>query len=285
MATARLSAPAKAPALQVIAPTRGWGGFELGELWRYRELLLFFTWRNVLVRYKQTVLGVAWAVLQPFMLMVVFSLFFGRLADIPSDGVPYPIFAYAALLPWTFFSNSMTQSSNSLVGSANLVSKIYFPRLAVPIAAVLSSLVDFVVASVVLGGMMGYYGVYPKPVAIVVLPALVALALVTALGIGLWLSALNVAYRDVQYVLPFLAQLWLFATPVVYPASLLSEPWRTLFGLNPMAGVVQGFRWSLLDAGPAPGAMIGVSALVAAALLVSGAVYFRRMERTFADVI
>lgn len=271
--------------VHVIKPTRGWAGLHVQELWKYRELLFFFTWRNVLVRYKQTVLGFAWAILQPFFLMVVFSLFFGRIARVGSDGIPYPIFAYAALLPWVFFANSITQSSNSLVGNGNLLGKVYFPRLTIPMSTVLACLVDLFVASVVLIGMMAYYGIAPQPVAIVVLPALILLALTTALGVGLWLSALNVKYRDVQYVLPFLTQLWLFATPVVYPSSLVGEPWRTVLGLNPMAGVVEGFRWALLDAGRAPGPMIAVSTAVALALLGSGLVYFRRLERTFADVI
>ncbi len=271
--------------VEIIRPARGWVGFNLGELWHYRELLLFLTWRTVLVRYKQTVLGIAWAILQPFFLMVVFTIFFGRLAKVAHSGIPYPIFSYSALIAWTFFANSLTQSSNSLVGSANLISKVYFPRLAIPIAAVLASIVDFAIAFGLLGAMMGWYGYYPRPIAIAVLPALLLLALTTALGVGLWLSALSVAYRDVQYVLSFLTQLWLFATPGVYLASTFSEPWRSLLGLNPMQGVVVGFRWALLGAGQAPGPMVGVSAAVAVVLLVSGAVYFRRTERTFADVI
>jgi lipopolysaccharide transport system permease protein len=274
-----------APAVHVIRPSRGWDRYDFGELWRYRELLFFLTWRNILVRYKQTALGVSWALLQPFFLMVVFSLFFGHYAHVGSNGLPYPIFSYAALVPWMFFANSLTQSSNSLVGSSNLLSKVYFPRLALPIAGVLAGLVDLALSFLVLIGMMVYYGHYPRVAAIVLLPALTALALASALGAGLWLSALNVAYRDVQYIVPFMTQLWLFASFVILPATAVSEPWRTLFGLNPMAGVVTGFRYTLLAGTPGPGWMIGLSVLVALALLLGGAAYFKRMERTFADVV
>ncbi|MBI4492701.1 MAG: ABC transporter permease [Chloroflexi bacterium] len=267
----------------VIQPSRGWVALRLGELWEYRELLYFLTWRDVKVRYKQTALGAAWAIIQPVMTMVVFSLFFGRLAKVPSDGLPYPIFSYTALLPWGFFAAALGQSSNSLVGSANLIKKVYFPRLVIPISSTLSGVFDFAIAFVVLLGMMVYYGIQPTP-AVALLPAFLLLSLVTALGVGLWLSALNVEYRDVRYTVPFLTQFWLFATPVAYPSSLLSEPWRTLYGLNPMVGVVEGFRWALLGSAP-PGPMIAVSALVSVVLLVSGAFYFRRMERTFADVV
>jgi lipopolysaccharide transport system permease protein len=279
------SAAAKAPlAIVRIVPGRGWVSLQLGELWAYRELLYFLVWRDVMVRYKQTALGAAWAVIQPFCTMVVFSLFFGRLAKIPSDGIPYPIFAYAALVPWTFFANGLGQSANSLVGSANLIKKVYFPRLMIPIATVLSEGVDFCIAFLVLLAMMLYYGVVPTA-NVVWLPFFLLLALTTSLGVGLWLSALNVYFRDVRYVVPFITQFWLFATPVAYPSSLLAEPWRTLYGLNPMVGVVEGFRWALLGSGPAPGAMAGISALVTSALLISGALYFRRMEKTFADVV
>lgn len=270
--------------LTVIRPSRGWSPLDLKELWRYRELVYFLTWRDVKVRYKQTALGASWAVIQPVFTMVVFSLFFGRLAGVPSDGLPYPIFSYAALVPWTFFSNGVTQSANSMVSNQNLVRRVYFPRLAIPLASILAGLVDFAIAFVVLVGMMIYYGTALTPQVVWVLPLLL-LALVTALGVGLWLSALNVQYRDVRYVTPFLTQVWLFITPIAYPSSLLSEPWRTLYGLNPMAGVVEGFRWALLGTETAPGAMIFVSSLAALAILVGGAFYFRRMERTFADVI
>jgi lipopolysaccharide transport system permease protein len=266
-----------------IEPSQGWVSLKLGELGEYRELLYFLVWRDVKVRYKQTVLGAAWAIIQPFFTMVVFSLFFGRLAKIPSDGVPYPIFSYAALLPWNYFAQSLSQSSDSLVGSANLIRKVYFPRLVMPISGVLAGLVDFAIAFTVLLGMMVYYGIRPT-VGMLLLPLFMVLAMVTALGVGMWLSALNVQYRDVRYVVPFLIQVWLFATPVAYPSSLLGEPWRTIYGVNPMVGVVEGFRWALLGTNP-PGAMIGGSALVLLVLLVAGAFYFRRMETTFADVV
>jgi lipopolysaccharide transport system permease protein len=267
-----------------IRPVHGWVSLNLQELWTYRELLYFLTWRDVKVRYKQTALGATWAIIQPFFTMVVFSLFFGRLAGIPSDGVPYPIFAFAALVPWTFFANALNQSSNSLVGSAHLITKVYFPRLVVPIASVLSGLVDFALAFVVLLGMMFYYGIVPT-ITIVALPPLLVLALITSLGVGLWLSALNVEYRDVRYVVPFLVQFWLFSTPIAYPSSLLQEPWRTLFAINPMVGVVEGFRWALLGTDTAPGPVIVISALIALLLLLGGAFYFRRMEKTFADIV
>jgi lipopolysaccharide transport system permease protein len=267
-----------------IRPARGWVSLGLRELWEYRELLWFLVWRDVKVRYKQTVLGAGWAILQPVATMVVFSLFFGRLAKVPSDGLPYPIFSFAALVPWTFFAQGLAQSANSLVGSQNLITKVYFPRLAIPIATVLAGLVDFALAFLVLLGMMPFYGIVPGPQA-AALPLLLLLALVTALGAGLWLSALNVQFRDVRYVVPFLTQLWLLATPIAYPSSLLGEPWRTVYGLNPMAGVVEGFRWALLGTGAPPGPMLAASALAALALLVSGAFYFRRMEKTFADVV
>ncbi len=267
-----------------IERASGWISLNLGEVWRYRELLYFLTWRDVVVRYKQTALGAGWAIIQPVMTMVVFSLVFGRLSSIPSDGVPYPLFSFAALVPWTFFANGLTQSSNSLVGSANLIQKVYFPRLMIPAASVLGGAVDFLLAFVVLLGMMAYYGIAPT-INILWLPLFLLLAVATALGVGLWLSALNVRFRDVRYVVPFITQFWLFATPIAYPSSLLDEPWRTVYGLNPMAGVVEGVRWALLDTNTAPGPMIGLSVLAAALLLVGGAYYFRRMERAFADIV
>jgi lipopolysaccharide transport system permease protein len=266
-----------------IRPSTGWVALHIRDVWEYRELLYFLTWRDIKVRYKQTALGASWAIIQPFMTMVAFSVFFGQLGKIPSDGLPYPIFAYTALLPWSFFAYALGQSSNSLVGSSNLISKIYFPRLVIPIASVLGGVLDFAIAFVVLLGMMVFYGIWPTS-AIIVLPLLLVLALVTALGVGLWLAALNVEYRDVRYTIPFLTQFWLFATPVAYPSSLLAEPWRTLYGLNPMVGVVEGFRWALLGTSP-PGPLLGLSAAVSLVLLVTGAFYFRRMERGFADVI
>lgn len=267
-----------------IEPSKGWVALQLKELWAYRELVYFLIWRDVKVRYKQTVLGVAWAIIQPVFTMVVFSLFFGRLAKMPSDGIPYPLFSYAALVPWAFFSHGLTLASNSLVGSSNLIKKVYFPRLAVPIAAVTSGLIDFSIAFVLLLGMLLYYGVVPS-IHVVWLPLLLLLTLVTSLGVSLWLSALNVQFRDVRYVIPFLTQLWLFATPIAYPSSLLSEPWKTVYSLNPMVGVVEGFRWALLGTETAPGPMIIVSTLAALAILVSGIFYFRRLEKSFADLI
>jgi lipopolysaccharide transport system permease protein len=267
-----------------IAPSKGWVSLKLSELWEYRELLYFLIWRDIKVRYKQTALGAAWAIIQPFFTMVVFSLFFGRLAKVPSDGIPYPIFSFAALVPWTFFANGLGQSSNSLVGSANLITKVYFPRLTIPIASVLSGIVDFALAFVVLLGMMFYYGMMPT-LNVLWLPLFVLLALIASLGVGLWLSALNVEYRDVRYVVPFITQFWMFVTPIAYPSSLLSEPWRTLYGLNPMVGVVEGFRWALLGTKTAPGPLIAVSSTAALVILVTGAFYFRRMEKTFADIV
>jgi lipopolysaccharide transport system permease protein len=266
-----------------IEPSRGWVSLKLKELWDYHELLYFLTWRDIKVRYKQTVLGAAWAIIQPFFTMIVFSLFFGRLAKIPSDGIPYPIFSYAALVPWTFFANGLSQSSNSLVGGANLIKKVYFPRLVMPISGVVSGVVDFILAFIVLLGMMLFYHILPSA-NIIWLPFFLLLAFVTSLGVGLWLSAMNVQFRDVRYVVPFLTQFWLFATPIAYPSSLLPEPWRTLYGINPMVGVVEGFRWALLRTDTAPGPIIIVSTLASLAILVSGAYYFRRMEKTFADV-
>jgi lipopolysaccharide transport system permease protein len=269
----------------VIRPSRGWVPIDLGELWEYRELLYFLVWRDVKVRYKQTFLGAAWAILQPVATMVVFSLFFGRLAGVPSDGVPYPVFSLAGLVPWTFFATGLVQSANSLVGSQNLLTKVYFPRLAIPIAAVLAGVVDFAIAFLVLLGIMLFYGIVPPPARVLWLAPLLLLAFTAALGVGLWLSALNVRYRDVRYILPFLVQLWLFATPIAYPSSLLAAPWRTLYGLNPMAGVVEGFRWALLGTATAPGPLLAASAAASLAILVSGALYFRRMEKTFADLV
>jgi lipopolysaccharide transport system permease protein len=267
-----------------IEPSRGWIPLNLRDLWEYRELLYFLAWRDIKVRYKQTVLGVSWAILQPFFTMVVFSLFFGKLAGIPSEGIPYPIFSYAALVPWQFFANGLTSSSGSVVGSANLIRKVYFPRLVIPMAAVGSGIVDFALAFLVLLGMMAFYGIVPT-VNVVWLPLLLLLALVASLGTGLWLTAMNVQFRDVRYVVPFLVNAWMFATPIAYPSSLLDEPWRTLYGINPMVGVVEGFRWALLSTDTQPGSMVLVSAVVAVGLLVSGAYYFRRMEKTFADVV
>lgn len=270
--------------LTVIRPKKGWKTLNLKELIEYRELLFFLAWRDIKVRYKQTVLGVAWAIIQPFFTMIIFSLFFGRLAKIPSDGIPYPIFSYAALVPWTFFVNGLNQASNSLVGSANLIKKVYFPRLAIPIATVLSGVVDFILSFILLIGMMTYFGFFPT-YNVFWLPLFLLLALTTSLGVSLWLSALNVEFRDVRYTIPFLTQFWLFSTPIAYPSSLLSEPWKTIYGINPMVGVVDGFRWALLGTNTPPGLAMVVSSVVALFLLISGAFYFRRMEKNFADVI
>jgi lipopolysaccharide transport system permease protein len=267
-----------------IEPSKGWAPIRFDELWAYRELIYFLVWRDIKIRYKQTILGGAWAIIQPFFTMVVFSVFFGKLAQMPSDGVPYSIFAYAALVPWTFFANGLAGSSNSLVSSANLIKKVYFPRLAVPISSVVSGGVDFALAFLVLLAMMAYFGLAPTW-KIVWLPFYLLLTVVTSLGVGVWLSALNVEYRDVHHAVPFLIQLWFFASPIAYPSSLLSEPWRTVYGLNPMAGVVEGFRWALLDTGTAPGPIVAVSSLAALAVLVSGVFYFRRVEKTFADLV
>lgn len=267
----------------IIEPSRGWVSLQLRHLWEFRELLYFLIWRDIKVRYKQTILGALWAILQPLFTMVVFSLFFGRLAKVPSDGLPYPIFSFAALVPWGFFSNGLVAAANSLVGNANLIQKVYFPRLVVPISAVLSGAVDLVLSFVVLLGMMAYYHVWPT-IHIVLLPVFFLLAFIASLGVGLWLSAMNVQFRDVRHTVSFLVQAWLFCTPIAYPSSLLPEPWRSLYGLNPMAGVVEGFRWALLGT-PAPGAIIWVSTLASLVVLISGAFYFRRMERIFADTI
>jgi lipopolysaccharide transport system permease protein len=247
-------------------------------------LLYFLTWRNVKVRYMQTVLGIGWAIIQPLFTMVIFSLFFGRLAKIPSDGLPYPIFAFAALVPWTFFSNGLSQTSNSLVGSSNLIKKVYFPRLVVPVSSVLSGVVDFLLGLTVLIGMMLFYHIIPTA-RIVWIPLIFMVGWIAALGVGLWFSALNVQFRDVSYIVPFLTQIWLYATPIAYPSSLLREPWRTVYGINPMVGVVEGFRWALLGTKTAPGMMMFVSGAIAMAILGGGAYYFRRMEKTFADVV
>jgi lipopolysaccharide transport system permease protein len=268
----------------VIQPTHGWRHINFAEIWRYRELLYFLSWRDIKVRYKQTVFGAAWAIMQPFFTMVVFSLFFGRLAKIPSDGIPYPIFSYAALVLWTFFANGLIQSTNSLVLNANLIRKVYFPRILLPVSVVISGIVDFILAFIVLLGMMLFYGVAPTA-NVIWLPFFLFLALITSLGIGIWFTAMNVQFRDVSYVVPFLTQVWLFITPIAYPSSLLSEPWRTLYGLNPMAGVIEGFRWALLGINTAPRPIILVSTVVSIGILISGIFYFRRMEKNFADVI
>jgi lipopolysaccharide transport system permease protein len=268
----------------ILRPSRGWGSLNLGDLWQYRELIYFLTWRDIKVRYKQTALGAAWAILQPFLSMVVFTIFFGGLLKVSSDNVPYPIFSYTALLPWGVFSKALTDAGRSLVINRNMITKVYFPRLVVPLASVLSGVVDFLIAFIVLLGMMVYFQVTPSS-AVWALPFLLILALITALGVGLWLSALNVIYRDVGYVLPFLTQFWFYITPVVYSSTEVPDKWRLIYALNPMTGVVEGFRWALLNTESAPGPMVAVSAVIAVVILISGMFYFRRMERTFADMV
>lgn len=268
----------------VIQPSRGWNPINIKELWEYRELLYFLVWRDIKVRYKQTVLGAAWAILQPFLTMIVFSIFFGQLAKLPSDGIPYPIFTYTALLPWQLFSYSVTQSAESLVSNQQLITKVYFPRLIIPIASIMSGLVDFAISFLVLLGLMLYYGITPTR-AIFTLPLFLILALATALGVGLWLSVLNVRYRDVRYTIPFLMQIWLFVTPVVYSSTLIPASWRVVYGLNPMAGVVEGFRWALLGKANISLPIVIASSFIVIMLLVGGLFNFRRMEKSFADIV
>jgi lipopolysaccharide transport system permease protein len=268
----------------IIEPPGRWGALDVREVWRYRELLYFLVWRDLKVRYKQTVIGGAWAVLQPLLTMVVFSIVFGRLLDVPSEGTPYPVFSYTALLPWTFFAGAVARAGNSLIQDPNLLSKVYFPRIALPLAAMSSVMVDFAVAFVILVGMMLFYGVVPG-VALLALPLFILLAYATTAGVALWLSSLNVKYRDINYVIPLLVQFWLFLTPVAYPASLVPEGWRAVYSLNPMVGVVEGFRWALLGTGTVNAQTMIVSATVAILLCASGLLYFRRTEHEFADVV
>ena len=278
------SAESKQP-LTILKPAKGISMINLRDLWLYRELVYFFTWRDLKVRYKQTMLGVSWAVLQPFLTMVVFSIFFGGLAEVPSDGVPYPIFSFTALLPWQMFSNALSVASRSMVQNRHMITKIYFPRIILPLSSVLGGLVDFAIAFVILAGMMWFYKISPTA-NIWLLPLLLLLTLITALGVGLWLSALNVLYRDVNYVTPFLTQFWLFITPIAYPASLLPDKWRMVYALNPMTGVVEGFRWALLGTEQSIDATtMAISVGISLILLISGLIYFRRTERLFADMV
>jgi lipopolysaccharide transport system permease protein len=270
--------------LTVIEPKKGWIAFDLREIWKYRELFYFLTKRDIKVRYKQTVLGGLWAIIQPVFIMIIFTLFFGRLAKVPSDGIPYPIFVYAGLLPWTYFANALTASGNSLVGSANLITKVYFPRLIIPASASLAGLVDFFIAMLVLGFLMAYYQFLPS-YGILLFPALVALTFLCAVGVGLWLSALNVEYRDIRYAIPFLIQIWMFVSPVIYSVSIVGENYRWLLAINPMGGVINAFRASLLGHQPVDWFLLGISAAIILFLLFSGMYYFRRMEKTFADVV
>jgi len=268
----------------ILKPTHGWGSLNLGEMWKYRELTYFLIWRDIKVRYKQTVLGASWAILQPFLSMVVFSIFFGGFLNVPSEGVPYPIFSYAALLPWGVFSKALNDAGRSLVANRSMITKIYFPRMVIPLSSVLSGLVDFSIAFVVLMGMMWYFRIAPTS-NIWTLPFFLLLALITALGVGLWLSALNVLYRDIGYIIPFLTQFWFYITPIVYPSSEVPEQLRYIYALNPMVGVVEGFRWALLNTSTPPGLMVAVSTVISVVILISGMFYFRRMERTFADMV
>jgi lipopolysaccharide transport system permease protein len=267
-----------------IRPPRHWVALELRELWEYRELLYFLVWRDVKVRYKQTMLGVAWVVLQPLATTVIFTIIFGNLAKIPSENLPYAVFAMAGLIPWNYFAGAFARGGASLVGSAQLLSKVYFPRLIVPISSILVGLIDSAIVFLVLLVLMLVYGIAPTAT-IVTLPLFVVLAIATALGVSLWLSALNVQYRDVSYLIPFIAQFWMYATPVVYPASMIPAQWRFLYGLNPMTGVVEGFRWALFGTGEPPGLMFAISAVIVVTLLVSGILFFKRMEDSFADVV
>lgn len=268
-----------------IEPSKAWVALSLRDLWAYRELLYFLTWRDVKVRYKQTALGVAWAIIQPLLTMLIFTLFFGKLAgiDAQTDGIPYPIFAYAGLLPWTFFSNALTSSGNSLVGSANLITKVYFPRMIIPGAAVGAGLVDFAIAFVILVILMFYYGAAPART-VLMLPVLVLLTVVLALGMGMWFSALNVKYRDVRFALPFVVQLWMFVSPVIYPSTFLPEKYRWLLMLNPLTGIIEGYR-SALFGKPFNWTALGVSTLIAVFLLIYASYSFKRMEKSFADIV
>jgi lipopolysaccharide transport system permease protein len=288
MGTAQTQVAASIPAVESpmvrIEARRRWLALDLGELWAYRELLYFFVWRDIKVRYKQTVIGAAWAVLQPVLTMLVFSLFFGKLAKIPSQGLPYPIFYYSALLPWMYFANAMQSATSIVVDNQRVITKIYFPRVVLPIASVLSGLVDFTISFGVFLIMMAYYRYVPSA-SVIWLPAFLLLAVLTALGVGLWLSALNALYRDVRYIVPFLVQFWMFASPVVYPSSMVPAKWRWLYGLNPMAGVIEGFRWALTGHGEPPGPLLAASSAAVILLVLSGLLYYHAVEGTMADVV
>jgi len=278
------ASPSAGVPVTLIRARHPWFEVNLAELWEYRELLYFFVWRDLKIRYKQTVIGIAWALIQPFFTMVVFSLFFGRLVGVPSGGVPYPIFYYTALLPWTYFANALTHASNTIVAHQQVITKVYFCRILLPISAVLSGLVDFAIGSILLFGLMLGYGIMPTW-KILWLPGLLLLAILTATSVGLWLSALNARYRDVRYAVPFLLQFWMFASPVAYPGSLVPHRWQWLYGLNPMAGVIEGFRWASAGAAPAPGPLLAASSAAVLIVLVAGFFYFQKMVRTVADVV
>jgi lipopolysaccharide transport system permease protein len=286
---ASLTAPASplpaqhaAPTIVRIEPPRGWLDLRLGEVWAYRELLYFFVWRDVKVRYKQTVIGVAWVVLQPLLTMGVFTLFFGRLAKLPSDGLAYPVFYFCSLVPWNYFATALQSCTAVVVDNQRVITKVFFPRLVLPLSAVVSGLVDFAIGLVVLGVVLAFYGIRPG-LAALWLPVLLLLAVLTALGVGLWMSALNALYRDVKYVVPFLIQFWMFASPVAYPSSLVPQRWRWLYGLNPMAGVIDGFRWALTGHGQPPGPLLLASSGMVVAVVLGGLFFFQRMEGTIAD--
>jgi lipopolysaccharide transport system permease protein len=280
----RPQAAATPPVVHVIRPPQGWLEVDLAELWAYRELLYFFVWRDIKVRYKQTLIGAGWAVLQPLLAMTIFTLIFGMLAKIPSDGLPYPVFYFCALLPWMYFAGALTTATNTIVDQQRVITKVFFPRVLLPVSAVLAGLLDLAIGFALLLGMLAYYGIVPT-LNMALLPLFVLQALATALGVGLWLSALNALYRDVRYVVPFAVQIWMFASPVVYPASLVPAEWRWLYGLNPMAGVIEGFRWAVTGSGEAPGATLLASSLAVLLILVSGLIYFQRMESKIADVV
>jgi lipopolysaccharide transport system permease protein len=268
-----------------ISPPSGWAPVNLREMWAYRELLFFFTWRDIKVRYKQTVFGFAWAIIQPLFMMMVFTLFFGQLAQVPSEGIPYPLFSYAALLPWTLFSESLGRASNSLINDTNLIQKVYFPRIITPLSSILSPLIDFAVAFLVLVGLMIYYH-YAPTVMILWLPLLIILQMMLAFGMGLWLSAINVEYRDVRYAVPFLIQLWLFASPVIYSSSFVPPRFQAAYGIiNPMSGIIEGFRWAILGTSPPSYLQLVTSTIIIIVILITGAFYFRRKESAFADNI
>ena len=268
----------------LILPKKGLFQLDLGDVWQCRELLYFLIWRDVKVRYKQTLMGVAWAILQPLLTMIIFTIVFGYFAKIPSDGIPYPVFAYTALLPWTYFNQAFIRSGASLVGNANLLTKVYFPRLMLPLSAALAPAVDFLVSFVILLGMMAYYGITPTWY-LLYLPIFMLLSLLTALAVGLWISPVNVRYRDVGYILPFLAQLWMYASPVAYPVSLVPEQWRWLYGLNPMVGVIEGFRWALLGKENPEFTVMAVSTSMVLIIVLGGVIFFKKMENTFADFV
>ena len=284
LSTTTVPATATDPPVLRIAPPQGWWEVDFHELWQFRELIYFFVWRDIKVRYKQTAIGAAWAILQPALTMIVFALFFGKLAHMPTEGLPILVFYYSGLLPWMYFSNSLTSATNTIVQNQGIITKVYFPRLALPISSVLSGLVDFAIGCLLLVPLMVYYRVRPG-LPLLLLPVFLLLSVLMAIGAGLWLSAMNAIYRDVRYVVPFLVQFWLFASPVAYASSIVPAKWRWLYGLNPMAGVIEGFRWSITGRGDPPGRMIIVSVLVVLVVLASGLFYFQKMESTVADVV